>query len=114
MKIFCLIIGIIAFNAPFSAFGMENDEEVGRRVIKKIQMAASTGTIVGGWGFFAVNSKTLINRLPYGVKRTPLAIFLVSCSTQQVIGMTGVISNPNAMRKIGKISRGNYTHNIKE
>jgi len=109
-NIYTIVCFTIVNSTPFYIYGMHHnqmqsklahDKEIGTQIIKKIRLASSIGTIIGGWGFFAANSQTLINQLPYRAKRAPLALFLTCCSINQIMLITNVESKPDIIEKIG-------------
>jgi hypothetical protein len=71
----------------FHAHAMNND------TIQNIRIGASSCTLIGGWGFFAANSQYVMNKLSYGAKRAPLALFLVGCSIHQSFAIKDSIKN---------------------
>ncbi len=101
MKKFYFIIAIFA--SSFTAYGMDKGmqlKEVPRNKysfssIHNVRVAASCLTLVGGWGFFVVNSPRFMNHLSYSVKRMPLAVFLTGCSINQAFIISENIRNKN-------------------
>ncbi len=104
---FFIIFSIAARHTQSMELANTEDAERGKTCIQYMQTAGRFGAVFSGWAFFAATSQTAA-KLPYGVRRTPLCIFLLSNTIMHIPTMFGWDKNPAKIgRFMGNISSNN-------